>query len=92
MAGSAIDANMGLQRSHRPTGLLPQGVSATAEVNDHETLQTVPPYLVVNSFGRTVVQQDGFDSSALVEQEYQGGGEDKKKWRFFGEYGSGKPI
>ena len=71
-------ANMGLQASQRPTGYLPQGTVADVELGANDTLNDVPPPLVVNSFGRTLVQQNAFESTQVIETEFQGTTEQRK--------------
>ena len=72
MAGAPNTANMGLQASQRPVGYLPQGTVADADLSNSENVTSVPPPLVTKSFGQTLVQQNAFESTQLVEVEFAG--------------------
>ena len=89
MAGAPPTANMGLQTSHRPTAFVPQGTSGQAEMANGENLVERAPPMVANSLSRTVFQQNGIETSQLLETEYQGSTStnnstvgDVEKWRF----------
>ena len=89
MAGAPPTANMGLQANHRPTAFVPQGTSGQAEMANGENLVERAPPLVANSLSRTVFQQNGIETSQLLETEYQGSTStnnstegDVEKWRF----------